>query len=95
MTLLEALAAGRAVVTTDVPGCRDAVTDGVEGLLVPPRDPDALARALRRLIEDPELRARLGAAGRERAVREFSSRRVCDETLALYARLLEETHPRR
>jgi glycosyltransferase involved in cell wall biosynthesis len=95
MTLLEALAAGRAVVTTDVPGCRDAVTDGVEGLLVPPRDPDALARALRRLIEDPELRARLGAAGRERAVREFSSRRVCDETLALYARLLEETRPRR
>lgn len=95
MTLLEALAAGRAVVTTDVPGCRDAVTDGVEGLLVPPRDPDALARALRRLIEDPELRARLGAAGRERAVREFSTRRVCDETLALYARLLEETRPRR
>lgn len=91
MTLLEALAAGRPVVTTDVPGCRDAVTHGVQGLLVPPRDPAALAQALRRLIEDPELRARLGAAGRERAVREFSSRRVCDETLALYERILAET----
>lgn len=95
MTLLEALAAGRAVVTTDVPGCRDAVTHEVHGLLVPPKDPEALARALRRLIEYPELRARMGAAARERAVREFSARKICDQTLALYARILGETRPRR
>jgi glycosyltransferase involved in cell wall biosynthesis len=90
MTILEALASGRAVVTTDVPGCRDAVTHGIEGLLVPPRNPDALADALRCLIEDPNLRARLGAAGRKRAVREFSSERVCKETLTLYERILAE-----
>lgn len=90
MTILEALAAGRAIVTTDVPGCRDAVTHGVEGLLVPPRDPVALAEALRWLIEDPNLRARMGAAGRERAVREFSSERVCRETLALYERIFAD-----
>ncbi|HXG61673.1 MAG TPA: glycosyltransferase family 4 protein [Planctomycetota bacterium] len=91
MTILEAMAAGKPVVTTDVPGCRDAVTHGREGLLVPPRDPAALAEALRTLIRDPGLRERMGAAGRARAVREFSAERVCEETLALYERILEAT----
>lgn len=87
-SLLEAAASGRAIVTTDVPGCREVVRDGVEGLLVPPRDPARLAQALRRLIDDPALRSRMGAAGRQRAVDAFSLEQVNAETVALYRRLL-------
>ena len=68
----EAMAYGRPVVACAVGGLVDAVEDGVTGLLVPPRDPDALRAALERLLADPELRARLGAAARERARTEFS-----------------------
>jgi glycosyltransferase involved in cell wall biosynthesis len=85
--LLEAAAAGRAIVTTDTPGCRDVVTEGETGLLVPPRDAVALAAAIRRLLEDPELRRRLGAAGRVRAEREFGIERVTQSHLELYREL--------
>jgi glycosyltransferase involved in cell wall biosynthesis len=61
-TVLEAMATGRAVITTDAPGCRATVVDGENGFLVPVRDPDALYRAMRRFVEDPELAARMGAA---------------------------------
>jgi glycosyltransferase involved in cell wall biosynthesis len=87
-TLLEALAAGRPIVTTDVPGCREVVTDSINGLLVPPRDAAALADALARLIRDPALRRRFGAAGRERAEREFATELVERATTALYRRML-------
>ena len=87
-TLLEAMASGLPLVATDVIGCRDAVDDGVNGLLVAPRDPAALAAALRRLIIDKDLRERLGAAGRARAVAEFSTRIVNTQTLALYEAIL-------
>ena len=66
-TILEAMATGRAVITTDTPGCRDAVSDGDNGYLVPVRDPAALARAMRRFIADPGLAARMGVRGRARA----------------------------
>src|SRR5262245_24126677 len=66
--LLEAQAAGRAVVATRVAGIPEVVEDGINGLLVPERDPAALAAALARLARDPETRARLGAAARARAV---------------------------
>jgi colanic acid/amylovoran biosynthesis glycosyltransferase len=69
---LEAMACGLPVVTTDVGGMGEAIRDGVEGLLTPPRDPAALAEALERLWRDPALRARLGAAGRGRVLRDFS-----------------------
>ncbi len=87
-SLLEAAAAGLPIVATDVPGCREAVRDGDNGLLVPPRDPEALAAALRRLIEDSDLRRRFGAAGRRRAETEFASSIVVEQTLALYRGLL-------
>jgi glycosyltransferase involved in cell wall biosynthesis len=87
-TLLEALASGRAVVATDVAGCREAVRDGDNGLLVPPRDAAALAAALKRLITDAGLRRDFGARGRERAEREFSLERIVGETLGLYQDLL-------
>lgn len=86
-SLLEALAASKPVVTTDVPGCREVVADGVNGFLVPARSVAPLADALRKLIADASLRQRMGAAGRARAEAEFSTQRVTAETLAVYTAL--------
>jgi glycosyltransferase involved in cell wall biosynthesis len=82
---LEAMAHARPVVATNVGGLRDLVVDGETGILVPPRDPPALRAALERLLADRELRHRLGAAGRERAGRQFSWDAVTDATLSAYA----------
>ena len=88
--LIEAAASGRAIVTTDMPGCREVVRHEENGLLVPARDPAALAAALRRLITSPPLRQFLGQRGREIAVAEFGLDRVVDETLAVYGELLSD-----
>jgi glycosyltransferase involved in cell wall biosynthesis len=76
MAILEAMATGRAVVTTDVPGCRETIVDGESGTLVPPGAPAALAVALEQFLEDRTLAARMGAVARARAEREFDSRAV-------------------
>ncbi len=86
--LLEAAACGRAVITTDVPGCRDAIEPGVTGLLVPPRDADAMARAIRTLVDDEARCRAMGLAGRALAEREFDVRQVVAVHLELYARCL-------
>ncbi len=86
--LIEAAACGRPIVTTDAPGCREIVRNGVNGYLVPPRDHVALASAILKLIEDRELRLKMGAKGREIAMAEFSVERVVNETLAVYEKLL-------
>lgn len=86
--LLEGMAAGLPCVTTDVPGCREAVRDGQNGLLVPPRNHVALARALHRLILDPELRVQMGKRGRVMASAEFATSIVCKQTLQVYEELL-------
>lgn len=75
-TVLEAMAMGRPVVTTDAPGCREAVVDGRSGFLVPPRDAGALAAALLRFARDPELAARMGRQAREEAEARFDVRKV-------------------
>lgn len=85
--LVEAAACGRAVVTTDVPGCRDAIEPGESGLLVPVRSVDELADAVERLIMDASLRQRLGQAGRKLAEREFAIERIVDAHLSIYAEL--------
>jgi glycosyltransferase involved in cell wall biosynthesis len=82
--LLEAAASGLAIVTTDVPGCREIVRQGENGWLVPPRDANALADALGEAIGDPERRARFGSRGRRMVEEEFSLARVISETLDLY-----------
>lgn len=87
-SLLEAAACGRAIVATDVPGCREIARRGVNALLVPPDDPAALAEAIARLAGDAGLRARFAAAGRRIVEAEFSSRRIGAATIALYERLL-------
>jgi glycosyltransferase involved in cell wall biosynthesis len=76
MAILEAMATGRAVVTTDVPGCRETIVDGESGTLVPPGAPAALAVALEQFLEDRTLAARMGQAARARAEREFDSRTI-------------------
>lgn len=88
VSLLEAAACTRAIVTTDVPGCREAVRDEENGLLVPRGDSAALAAALSRLIADPALRRTMGARGRARAEKEFSVDSVVAQTLSLYREML-------
>lgn len=85
--LLEAASSGRPIVTTDVPGCRDVVSDGVSGLVVAPRDPSALADALKRLIDDAQARRVMGQAGRELAAVKFSDAIVHRETYETYREL--------
>ena len=83
-TLLEAAAASRAVVTTDVPGCRDAIIPNITGLLVPVRDSEALANAIQDLIKHPEKRKIMGKAGRELAKKEFAIENIVDAHLKIY-----------
>lgn len=77
--VLEAMASGRAVVASDVAAISSAVRDGITGILIPPNDPRALAAALRRLIDDEPARAKMGAAARQDALRDFDLHRCSDE----------------
>jgi glycosyltransferase involved in cell wall biosynthesis len=87
--LIEAAAAGRPIVASDVPGCREVVEHGENGLLVPPGDPAALAEALALLASDPALRHRMGAAGRVKAVNRFANEKIIAATLNVYSDLLK------
>jgi glycosyltransferase involved in cell wall biosynthesis/ribosomal protein S18 acetylase RimI-like enzyme len=87
---IEAAAMGRPLVLTDIRGCREVVRDGIEGILVPPRDPDRLTEAVSRLLRDPELRRPLGEAARARAVERFDERRVADTVTSAYRGLLDQ-----
>jgi glycosyltransferase involved in cell wall biosynthesis len=87
IALIEAMALGRPAVVTRVGGTPEVVADGANGLLVPPRDPAALADGLLRLLGDPELRARMGAAARSRAL-DFDIRKAVGRMERVYADLL-------
>lgn len=89
MVLIEAMARARAAVATRVEGVVEVVEEGVTGLLVPPADPGSLARAVSGLLDDPQRRASMGRAGRERALRLFSMKTFVEKTLAVYDELLE------
>lgn len=86
--LIEAAACGRAVITTDHPGCRDAIDPGVTGVLVPPRDAMALAAAIKALLDDPSRMQAMGQAGRKRAEQLFDVRQVLDAHFSIYDSLL-------
>jgi len=90
LTVLEAMAAGKPVVATGVGGVPELVEDGVTGVLVPPRNPEALAKGILRLAKDADLRRRMGKAARERALERFDIARTAREYEALYLRLLKE-----
>jgi len=83
--LLEAAASGRAIVTTDAPGCREVVQHGYNGLLFPPRDPAALAEAIQKLLENPQLRGEMAKNGRRLVESKFSSKLVIEQTMQIYA----------
>jgi glycosyltransferase involved in cell wall biosynthesis len=89
LTLFEAMAAGKAIVSTAVDGCREVLEDGLTGLLVPPRDADALAAALGRLVVDPGRRQALARAAREASAR-YDIQRCVDDMQALYDEVLRE-----
>ncbi len=83
-SLIEAAASGRPIITTDVPGCRQITKHGENGLLVPPRDPEALAKAIKQLGDDPDLRAKMGKRSREIAVQNYSIDKVVNGYLSFY-----------
>ena len=86
--LIEAASCGRPIVTTDAPGCREIVKDGVNGILVPVRNVDALVAAIRTLLDSSDMRARMGRAGRQLVKDEFSLEKVISETLDVYRSML-------
>ena len=87
-SIIEAMMSGLPVVATRVGGVPELVEDGVTGFLVPPKNPQALAKVLQRLLDDPELRRRMGQAGREKALREFTLDRMLRETEKVYEEVL-------
>jgi glycosyltransferase involved in cell wall biosynthesis len=89
-SLIEAAACARPLVATDAPGCRQVVTDGVDGLLVPVRTAQPLAEAIARLLDEPELAARLGAAARQKALTQFDESIVIAKTIDVYRELSKE-----
>lgn len=90
MSLIEAAACGRPIITTDMPGCREIVQHEKNGLLVPVRDPRALADAIRLLIENPDLRVKMGQAGRKLVEEEFAEPIVVGQTMKLYQSMLSD-----
>jgi len=92
-SLIEAAACATPLITTDMPGCRDVVTDGVDGLIVPPRNAAALSAAIGRLLDAPELARRLGLAARAKTLAEFDERIVIRRTLETYDEVLEAPGP--
>ncbi|MFQ5615678.1 MAG: glycosyltransferase family 4 protein [Anaerolineales bacterium] len=88
ISLLEAAACGRPIVATPTPGCRDLIIEGYNGFLVPPNDPAALAGALEKLATDPGLRAKMGAAGRQRVLEKYTNALVNTATLSVYRALI-------
>jgi glycosyltransferase involved in cell wall biosynthesis len=87
-SLIEAMAYGVAPVVTDCGGSPEVVVDGQSGIVVPVYDASALARAIGRLYENPELRRQLGTAARERIANDFRIERTIEQTLALYRELV-------
>ena len=86
--LLEAKACGLPCITTNAPGCRDAVRHEDIGLLVPIKDAEALAEAIKRLLQNPAERLRMGARGRERAEKEFNQEIIIQQTLNVYREMI-------
>ena len=90
LAVLEAMAAGKPVVATAVGGVPELIEDGKTGILVPPRNPETLAKGILRLVKDADLRQRMGKAARERAQERFDISRTAREYETLYLRLLKE-----
>jgi glycosyltransferase involved in cell wall biosynthesis len=92
IALLEAYATGLCCVATDIGGVRDLVIERLTGILVPPNDEDALAKALLRALRDPDLRSKLGAAGRARVLEKFTPDRLADRAEKLIKKICPDSH---
>jgi glycosyltransferase involved in cell wall biosynthesis len=88
VSAIEASAMGKALILTNIRGCREVARDGVEGLLIPPRNSERLAEAIVRLVRDRALRNRFGEAARRRAVTQFDEEKIVGKLLELYGKLL-------
>ena len=88
-SLVEAAACGRAVVTTNVPGCRDAIIPDITGLLSPVKDAKSLANIIKKLIDDPILRLKMGKSGRELAEAEFAIEHIVQKHISIYKQLTD------
>ncbi len=91
MALLEAMALGLPVVSTDVGGVTEAVENGIQGLLVPPGDPRALAQRIAQMLDDPEASREMGRRARKVAVERFSTRAIAGKQVGLYREMLDQT----
>jgi glycosyltransferase involved in cell wall biosynthesis len=91
-SLLDAMACGKPIVATTAGGMPEVVEDGATGLLVPPRDHQAMAAAIVTLLTSPDLRARMGAAGLARVRARFSVERMVQDTLEIYRRVAMHAH---
>lgn len=89
-TLIEGAACGRALIASDIRGCREVIPDGENGLLVPAGDPVSLADAIEKLAFNPSLRRQMGAVSRERAVRDFSTDVINQKTVEIYQHYLNQ-----
>ena len=89
--LIEACAVGRPIVTTDVPGCRECVEEGVNGYLVPPKSTKELAEAIAKLVDNSDARKRFGIASRKRAERDYSIENVIDKTFSIYEQVMKKS----
>lgn len=94
-SLVEAMAAGNAIITTDIEANREVVSDGETALLVPPRDVEALSGAIIRILQSPELGYRLGARARERAAQRHSVNSMTDAYLNIYEQVVSRSRVRR
>ncbi|TLZ44602.1 MAG: glycosyltransferase family 4 protein, partial [Methanobacteriota archaeon] len=89
----EAMATGKPVIVADIPGVREMIVDGVDGLLADPLNSVDLADKIRRLLADPERRRAMGQRGREKVLGSFSIERVTDQIEALYRSVLNGSKP--
>ncbi len=90
---LEAMATGKPVVVADIPGVREVIEDGREGLLADPVNPQDLAEKMRRLVEDPALRLEMGRRGREKVLANFTTEKVVDQLLTVYDGVVPKARP--
>ena len=89
MVTLEAMAMAKPIIATDIDGITEQITDGVNGILVPPKDPSALAKAVIQVLNDKELARSMGLAARKKVEQEFSVEKMITETEKIYLSLLQ------
>lgn len=89
IVLLESMVHAKPIIATNIPSVNEVIEDGRTGLLVPPRDPEALAKAIMRLLKDPKLRSNLAQNSREKVVRRYASERMVEEVNRIYSDLLK------